>query len=307
MAQNATTLTSFLAAYNSSKTLPFILLDLRPAPLFSLAHIEHATNFPFDSPEDALHSRQHELPPPAIATPIAIVCHSPSHFSAAARFLTDKSYSAAVHLPPHVASRLPHAAGPHSRRLWFSAPVLSDLLSSHRLSVPSDTALDIAAGSGRNAYYMASYGLKVLAIDRDSTLLSLATHLSRRHYDMPRVRKGGCVNTVQRTLGANLKEDAAFFKLHAAGLVLIARFLRRGLLELLPLAVAPGGYIVYEHFLRGCERFGRPNKPSQMLNMGELANIFCEKAGFEILRDEQCKLSDGRPVVRFVATRIKSQ
>lgn len=85
--------------------------------------------------------------------------------------------------------------------------------------------------------------------------------------------------------------------------MVVVRFLRRGVLELLHEGVAEGGVVLYEHFLRGCESFGGPKKESQMLEMGELGRVFSEERGFVVLSDEEERLADGRPVVRFIAQR----
>jgi hypothetical protein len=83
----------------------------------------------------------------------------------------------------------------------------------------------------------------------------------------------------------------------------VVRFLRRGVLQNLHHAVLPGGFVFYEHFLVGCEQFGGPMKPSQMLQRGELANLFSPTRGFTVFVDEEHTLADGRPMARFLAQR----
>lgn len=67
-------------------------------------------------------------------------------------------------------------------------------------------------------------------------------------------------------------EDGRPFPLrgrHFAG-VICTNYLHRPLLPALVAAVAPGGALLYETFMEGHERFGRPNRPEFLLRSGEL-------------------------------------
>lgn len=240
-----------------------------------------------------------------------------------------------------------------SRPLWLPAPVLRDLfpmISKHLLSSSSSsstsscsqmrstslsmglTVLDVGAGSGRDASWLAYQGFQVTAVDRDVHLVQKAVDLynykpyhryiqhqynsndgdknSEPSNDTNSIlgrgvyRSGGAVRGIMRTFGADLCADAQFLREHAASLLLVVRFLRQGVVQQLPHAVQPGGFVVYEHFLSGCERFSSgPRKPSQMLQRGELAHIFTAEKGFSVWLDEETSLADGRPMNRFVARR----
>ena len=151
------------------------------------------------------------------------------------------------------------------------------------------------------------HGISVTAVDRDESLLAKARQLHKTDYYNPAwwsANKAPLV-TVAHTFGCERGSDIAFLRKHAAQLVIVVRFLRRGVLEHLHEAVSRGGHIVYEHFLEGCERFGGPVKKSQMLKRGELQTVFSRERGFTVLRDSEERLSDGRPVVRFIARRDK--
>ncbi|MEK7331676.1 MAG: hypothetical protein AAB113_12845, partial [Candidatus Eisenbacteria bacterium] len=54
----------------------------------------------------------------------------------------------------------------------------------------------------------------------------------------------------------------------------VFRFLHRPLFPHIERALAPGGWLVYETFRRGQERFGRPTHPRFLLNEGELSSAF---------------------------------
>lgn len=245
-----------------------------------------------------------------------------------------------------------------SRPLWLPAPVLRDLfhlISKYLLSSSSPsstscpqmqstgpsmglTVLDVGAGSGRDASWLAYQGFQVTAVDRDAHLVQKAVDLytfkpyhryiqqqcnsnndndndnddknSQTSNDTNFIlgrgvyRSGGAVRGITRTFGADLCADAQFLREHASSLLLVVRFLRQGVVQQLPHAVQPGGFVVYEHFLSGCERFASgPRKPSQMLQRGELAQIFTAEKGFSVWLDEETTLVDGRPMNRFVARR----
>lgn len=168
------------------------------------------------------------------------------------------------------------------------------------------TVLDVGSGAGRNAAFLAMAGFDVIAVDRDARLLDKTQALLENystHPCMPWHVERGEVRCVQRTLGAHLQRDREWLQDNAADVVLVVRFLRRGVLQLLPGAVREGGVLLYEHFLMGCEKFGGPNKRAQMLERGELAAIFAPPL-FRILLDEESTLSDGRPITRFICQRL---
>lgn len=138
----------------------------------------------------------------------------------------------------------------------------------------------------------------MLAVERDGVLCAKAAALGRREG-----RDGGMVSAETRTFGQDGGRDREWLREHAAMVLVVVRFLRRGVLEGLHEGVLRGGFVVYEHFLTGCEEFGGPRKKSQMLEMGELGRVFSAERGFRVIRDDAERLADGRPVARFVARR----
>ncbi|CAN8063682.1 unnamed protein product [Agarophyton chilense] len=277
---------------------PFI--DIRRKLDFEKTHVAHASSFPF-SGEESIDSRLHELPAVSGQSRIAVF-GDPDNSSVVSKKLERRGFPCPILLNEEDISSLPRAQGP-SRALWSPATILIEELP--RLHAHSmRTALDIGCGSGRDATFLAFAGFFVTAVDRDSKLTDKASKLCLRnqyHSLLPSPRANGKVITMTRTFGANLAEDRDFLRRHAAGLLIVVRFLRRGVLELLHEGVRSGGLVIYEHFLTGCERFGSPAKPSQMLRRGELREVFSPARNFTIIRDEECSLQDGRPVVRFVA------
>lgn len=286
------------------------LLDLRPRDLFNSNHVTNATHFEGLEGPNGLLSRFNELPPPQLRSQIAIVAVEHCQAKQAAHVLMEKGYGDAIVLKQEnlLQGLLPITSGLKSRALWAPAPILLEEIDFISRTVLAKTALDIGAGSGRDSAFLALCGYSVTSVDRDKNLVSKAVRLaSRENQFLPNMtctsESRGTVRGIVRTLGAHLSQDRDWLRSNASQLLVVVRFLRRGVLEMLHEAVDTGGFVIYEHFLRGCEQFSGPKKASQMLEMGELGNVFTEERGFSILRDEKQLLADGRPVVRFVAHR----
>jgi SAM-dependent methyltransferase len=67
------------------------------------------------------------------------------------------------------------------------------------------------------------------------------------------------------------------------GGIVVTNYLHRPLFPHLAEALAPGGVLIYETFMAGNERFGRPSNPDFLLKPGELLKAFgaLEVLGFE--------------------------
>ena len=117
--------------------------------------------------------------------------------------------------------------------------------------------LDVACGSGRHLRLFADLGHRVVGVDRDLRgVADLADH--------PQVE----------TITADL-EDGRPWPLAGclfAGIV-VTNYLFRPLFPALLAALAPGGWLLYETYARGNERFGRPAEPSFLLASGELLDL----------------------------------
>ena len=123
------------------------------------------------------------------------------------------------------------------------------------LVAPGGAVLDVAAGSGRHARWLASLGFSVLAIDRD------AEALASMH---------ACAGI--DTLTADL-ENGAPWPLpadRAFDAVVVTNYLHRPLFGHLIDALAPGGVLIYETFAAGNGSIGKPSNPAFLLQPGEL-------------------------------------
>jgi len=116
------------------------------------------------------------------------------------------------------------------------------------------TVLDVAAGGGRHSRFFAQRGHKVTAVDRDVSALAAEPN----------------VEIVQADL-----EDGSPWPLpgRSFGAVVVTNYLHRPLFPALLHALSPGGVLLYETFMEGNERFGRPSQPEFLLKDGELLEL----------------------------------
>lgn len=86
--------------------------------------------------------------------------------------------------------------------------------------------------------------------------------------------------------------------------IVVANYLFRPRLPLLATALAPGGVLIYETFMRGNERFGRPSNPDYLLRPDELLEVFGGRLA--VVAFEQGEVAAPRPAVvqRLCAVRL---
>lgn len=272
--------------------------------------------------EDGLRARLNELPPSTDRETAVVVAEKDEIARDARNVLLAQGYNTVYgctfeaiqkHAPSLV---LKNDIEPLSRALWRPSPALVSALPEIEAVLEKTfpcqqrNALDIGAGSGRDAAYLASKRWNVTAVDRDASLIAKAVALGNRSdqhiLDTPAgstARNRGRVQGVVRTFGKSFFEDMNWLQSNAAQLVVVVRFLRRGVLEQIGKGVLPGGFILYEHFLTGCEALGGPVKQSQVLQRGELEKIFGDCNGFKVFSSLETNLDDGRPVIRYLAQR----
>lgn len=149
------------------------------------------------------------------------------------------------------------------------------------------TVLDLACGGGRHGRLFLGRGHPVIFLDRD---LGGVADL-----------KGDPAATL---IEADL-EDGSPWSLpdtHFAGIV-VTNYLWRPLFPFLIAALGPGGVLLYETFLRGNERFGRPGSPDFLLTPNELFER-CKDA-LEIRAFEQGAEEQPYPAMRQRICAIK--
>ena len=147
--------------------------------------------------------------------------------------------------------------------------------------------LDLACGHGRHARWLAGEGWRVEAVDRDSAALAGLAGVAG-----VRVRV------------ADLEHGAwPYAGRHFAGIV-VTNYLHRPLLPLIEEALGEGGMLIYETFMVGNERFGRPSNPDFLLRPQELLEV-ARAAGLRVLAFEEGEVTTPKPamVQRIAALR----
>ena len=122
--------------------------------------------------------------------------------------------------------------------------------------------LDVASGSGRHARVFAQRGLEVVALDR-----------------APQSIAG--VRFVQ----ADLEDGRPWpFAGQRFAAIVVTNYLHRAIFSVIADGLEPGGILIYETFMVGNEKFGRPSNPAFLLRPGELLQAF---AGLTVVAFEQ--------------------
>ena len=161
-----------------------------------------------------------------------------------------------------------------------SAPVPSAWIRRFLPLIPQGgRVLDLAAGSGRHVRLLREAGYAVVAADRDTAALEAAF-------------SGDSLCEVKRI---DL-EDGGPWRLGAGfdGIV-VTNYLWRPLLPHLTTSLAPGGALLYETFMVGQERFGRPSNPDFLLRPGELLAVFLDR--LSLVAFEQGEVAAPRPAM----------
>jgi SAM-dependent methyltransferase len=122
--------------------------------------------------------------------------------------------------------------------------------------------LDVACGEGRHARFFRDKGFEVVAVDRQAVSLQGITFVE-----------------------ANLENGAPWpFPGRKFGAVVVTNYLHRPLFPRLAESLHEGGLLIYETFMLGNERFGRPSNPEFLLRPGELREAF---TGLQVLDFEE--------------------
>ncbi len=143
--------------------------------------------------------------------------------------------------------------------------------------LPTGTALDVAAGSGRNALYLAAQGLTVHAIDRDEeSLTALEATAKQRNLANLLTRRVDLEADPQRPPD---------FPNQAYNVIVVFFYLYRPLFPTIVQALAPGGVLMYETFLIDNHlHHGHPRRREFCLGRNELLEL---TRGLRVLRYEE--------------------
>ena len=138
--------------------------------------------------------------------------------------------------------------------------------------------LDLACGSGRHARLLAGLGHAVEAVDRDADALA---------------GLDGSAGIAVRL--ADLEGGPWPYFGYAFDGIVVTNYLHRPLLPNLMNALAEGGVLIYETFMTGNERFGKPTNPAHLLRRGELLDLLHKR--FSVVAFEQGEVDHPRPAV----------
>lgn len=152
---------------------------------------------------------------------------------------------------------------------------------------PGGTVLDLACGNGRHSLLLAARGFRVAAADRD------AAALARIAAGAPGIE----------TRVADLEGQAWPYPGRRFDGIVVTNYLFRPLLPTLLDSLGENGVLIYETFMLGNERCGKPSNPEFLLRPHELLDLVRGK--LTVVAFEQGQVSLPRPAVvqRLCATR----
>lgn len=137
-----------------------------------------------------------------------------------------------------------------------------------QIDVPG-RVLDLACGSGRHVRWLSGQGLAVLAVDRDPAALAGLERLAGVETACHDLEQGGWPLGEERFAA-----------------IVVTRYLHRPLMPRLARALAPGGLLIYETFMHGNGRYGRPSRDEFLLAPGELL-AFAQAQQLQVLASQQ--------------------
>lgn len=146
------------------------------------------------------------------------------------------------------------------------------------LIAPGGEVLDLACGHGRHARWLAAQGFALEAVDRDGAALATL-----------------CAVPGIRIRQADLEQEPWPYAGHRFAAIVVCNYLHRPLFPALIEALAPGGLLLYETFMLGNERFGRPSNPEFLLHPGELLHAF--GASLQVVAFEQGEIRQPKRAV----------
>ncbi len=156
-----------------------------------------------------------------------------------------------------------------------------------RLVPVGGSILDVAAGSGRHARYLAGLGYHVEAVDRDAEALQALAEVPGVTVRVADLEGGPWPYAGRRFDG-----------------IVVTHYLHRPLFPRLLEALGERGVLIYETFAVGNERYGRPTNPNFLLRPGELLEAF--GAVLQVVAFESGRVRVPKPAVlqRLCAVRF---
>ncbi|WP_341895651.1 class I SAM-dependent methyltransferase [Ferrovibrio terrae] len=131
------------------------------------------------------------------------------------------------------------------------------------------SVLDLACGGGRHGRLFLDRGHPVVFLDRTlAGVVDLKT------------------NPAAELIEADIETGPWPLGQRQFAALVVTNYLWRPLMQRLIAAIAPGGMLIYETFMQGNERFGKPSNPDFLLMPHELLD-WCRETAFDIRAFEQ--------------------
>jgi SAM-dependent methyltransferase len=123
--------------------------------------------------------------------------------------------------------------------------------------------LDVACGYGRHAKFFASRGVHVTAVDRDETAIASLQNFENIEAELRDLE------------GVASAESAWPYAPNAFDAIVVCNYLWRPTFSAMLASIKPGGVLLYETFMVGNERYGKPSRAEFLLRSNELLDRLC--------------------------------
>ena len=141
------------------------------------------------------------------------------------------------------------------------------------------TLLDVACGHGRHAKQFARRGVLVTAVDIDGAALAS-------------LRGFAGINAERR----DLENYPWPYAPESFDCILVCNYLFRPNTEAMLASLKPGGLLLYETFMSGQERFGKPSRPEHLLRPNELMQWVHGSFNAFAYEQQPERDADGKPI-----------
>ena len=165
------------------------------------------------------------------------------------------------------------------------------LITNFAAKLPPGRALDVAAGTGRHAIWLAERGWQVTAVDYSRTAMQILQQRCRE--------KGIRVDSVI----ADLERHEFFIERESYDLIVVCNYLQRDLFPSIRAGTRLGGIVIAVIAMVDNDPNARPMNPAYLINPGELRAQF---EGWEFIHTFEGKAAGDprRATAEIVARRI---
>jgi rhodanese-related sulfurtransferase len=237
---------------------PVVVLDVRTETEYAAGHIPGSILIPLHQ----LENRIAEVP--NSGSPVAVICEHGLRGVSACRFLAEHGIGPLYNLT----GGLETWSGPIHTGLegnWDTNRTVAParFLVENFDHLPKGLALDLAAGEGRNAIYLATRGFDVDAVDVSADSVSRARARARR------------LGAPIRAVVGNVEDGTYIIPIETYDVIAVFNYLHRPLFNDIREGLKPGGVVIYQTFTtKQLELDGGPRNPEFLLKPNELAEIF---------------------------------